>query len=673
MAGMGARASALVALAALVGLGSGACAPDGGGGADVTSGAGLLSALPSTCANGVSATDHHRFEYVGVSVARMLCTPIGLEVPTIVTVDSNSGAAVDFGQLADADRAAFHGWHASLEPGFRKTLEMEPDEAREAYVWFYVDESDAPEKEWLIGEPTAAAATAALRETRMRAAAAAVAKKLHAVPAVDVATDVLGPEEYGIPVVRVRAKLAELEQIGSWPEVWRIDPVPTKLTPQSDTYYFTTQEWLLDYYHGYDGTGRTVALYEGAYPDSWANLPGAVAGSCSDEFNVQKKCHCAAVTARHAHPRGVAGVVRRSMGILGMANEASTIAANYLGGCQPNGPDSFSSALNWATSNGAQVIVSTDLITPGTGLDFFFDYKASVSPYPVIVGVAGNDSNSNVGSHHRNGLVTGGALESPSGNLDRSAATTDPTKSWRNPTGAPGFEVPHIAAISEDVTTAGKAANTVLTNFGGTSAAAPQVGGVAASLHEANPDIRNWPEVMVPGLMVSANEDLDGTPLNLHDDWDDRDGAGLLNAYNALLVLQSTSKVHGNNAPARAAHDYHFISPYNTPAQTFWAEEYFARVPAGLELRVAALLQTRPTCPQSPGSGSCTADPYPTFALFVFDGSTLVRVALNSSSNYQYISHFNTSGAQKDFKIKIFLGYWNGLSQTTFGVAWDSW
>ncbi len=79
---------------------------------------------------------------------------------------------------------------------------------------------------------------------------------------------------------------------------------------------------------------------------------------------------------------------------MGMANEASTIAANHLGGCQSNGPDSISSALNWATSNGAQVIVTTDMITPGSALDFFFDYKASVSPYPTIVGVAGNDSGS---------------------------------------------------------------------------------------------------------------------------------------------------------------------------------------------------------------------------------------------------------------------------------------
>ncbi len=96
-------------------------------------------------------------------------------------------------------------------------------------------------------------------------------------------------------------------------------------------------------------------------------------------------------------------------------------------------------------------------------------------------------------------------------------------------------------------------------------------------------------------------------------------------------------------------------------------------MPAGLELRVAALLQARPTCPQNPGSGSCTADPYPNFGLFIYDGSTLVGGALNTSSNYQYISHFNTTGVQKDYKVKIFLAHWNGLSGTTFGVAWDSW
>ncbi len=126
----------------------------------------------------------------------MLCTPTGLVLPSVVTVDSKTGAVVEFARLADADRAAFHGWHASLDPQFRSTLEVKPDEPRDAYVWFYVDESDAPEKEWLVGEPTAAAATVALRESRMRSAAASLSNKLHAVSAVDVATDVLGPQEY---------------------------------------------------------------------------------------------------------------------------------------------------------------------------------------------------------------------------------------------------------------------------------------------------------------------------------------------------------------------------------------------------------------------------------------------------------------------------------------------
>ncbi len=615
-------------------------------------------------------TDHHRFEYVGTSVTRLLCRPVGLETPTIVALDSDTGAVVDFAQLADADRAAFHGWHASVERVFRQRLEQEPDAPLEAYVWFYVDESDASDKEWLVAEASVATAAAALRESRMRTAAGALVKKLHVSTDVQVATDVVAPDEYGIPVVRVRATLAELEQIGAWPEVWRIDPVPPHFTPQSDTYYYTTVDHYLDGLFGYDGTGQTVALFEQARPDSWASLPGAVAGSCADEFGVQKKCHCAAGVT-HSHPRYVAGIVRRSSGILGMANAAATIAANTLGGCQSNGPDSISSALNWATTNGARVIVTTDGIAPGTAIDFFFDYKATVSPYPIVVGVAGNNSAADVASHHRNGLVTGGALESPPGNSNRAAATTDPAKSWRNPTGTAGFEVPHIAAISEDVTGAGKYQGTGEVS-GGTSATAPQVGGVAASIHEANSALMSWPEAMVPGLMVSANEDLDLTPLNLHDNWDDRDGAGLLNAYHAMLVLQSSSRLHGGSPASRAAHDYHVLTSAGTPEGSFYIEAYAARVPAGVELRVAAFLQTRPTCPQNPGSGSCTADPYPFFGLFVYDGAILVRAAPNASSNYQYISHVNTTGVQKDYTVKIYMGPWNGLTQTTFGVAWDS-
>lgn len=33
----------------------------------------------------------------------------------------------------------------------------------------------------------------------------------------------------------------------------------------------------------------------------------------------------------------------------------------------------------------------------------------------------------------------------------------------------------------------------------------------------------------------------------------------------------------------------------------------------------------------------------------------------------------NTSGVQKDYTLKMYVGTWNGLASTTYGVAWSSW
>ena len=131
-----------------------------------------------------------------------------------------------------------------------------------------------------------------------------------------------------MPVLRVSGTQDALTTVGSWPEVWRVDSVPTELAQQSDNYYTTTVENVLDTVFGYDGTGQTIAQYEGNRPDSWANLTGAPAGNCQGYLGNQRLCHCAA-GALSNHPRLTIGVARRATGILGMANDATTIMANH--------------------------------------------------------------------------------------------------------------------------------------------------------------------------------------------------------------------------------------------------------------------------------------------------------------------------------------------------------
>jgi hypothetical protein len=640
----------------------------------------VLAATASGACAEVLLKDHYEFKYIGVSVERTICRPTGDAHPSALFTDKNTGDAVDFGDLAAADRFAFHAWHASMEPEFREQLEA-PGADQPAYVWFYVDETDLPNKEWLVAEPKDLAVVAATREARMRVAGAEHREMLLEIPGLDVMTDVGAPSEYGIPVLLVRGNLAALEAAGSLPGTWRIDPVPKKedLKPADDTYYTTTLENIIDLLGGLDGTGQTVAIFEYVYPNSWANLPGAPSGNCTDRLGASRKCHCSAGTygddeLEINHATAMMGVVRRSTGILGMANDATTIMANWSGNCTTNGPDAISSALNWATSNGARVISHSECTGTGdteTAHDRFFDYKASVPPYPFIAAAGGNVFGDVVCNKRRNGIVVGGSIETP-GSSDRSLVQID-NKSWKNPyASVTEFELPHLTAISERVDTAGFWSGQTFSNAGGTSVAAPQVAGIAASLHEANAALRSWPEVMFAGLMASANEDTDGTVLNLHDSVDDRDGAGLVNAYEALATLHGNSKKNGGNSPSREGHDYGHMYSSSTPTSSWYGEDWFVRVPNNRQGRIAGLLQSRPSCPQNPGSSSCSSNPYPNFGVFLYDGGSLVRYSVSSKNNYQYIAITNSSGVQKDYKIRIYMYNWNGLSSTTFGVAWNS-
>lgn len=648
-----------------------ACAPS----QDAAETPGVSSAV-STCA-GEAVVIRHHLQFVNLIVRQSFCQPYSSALQ-VTTVDDTTGSPVDLEALLAADTAAFHNWHASLAPGLRTVAETNPNKLHEAYVWFRIDESGAAAKDVLLGDAVAASEATALQDAALRKVAGILAARIASLSNVESLTEVDSPQIYGIPVIRLRAPLAELETIGSWPEVWRVDLAPGQGELYSDNYYYTTGESVLDYF-GYDGTGVTVAIYEWDRPDRWENLPGVPSGSCYT-LGGSKKCHCAS-GGTNAHSRLVTGVVRRNTGILGMANGATTIIANGgIDSCKTHGPDKWASALNWARVNGANVINhSASTMTwndpnPNAG-DFLFDYQANSYPYPLIVTAAGNGAADYVGNKLRNGLVVGGGVETAG--QDRSQVFW--STQWYSGTaflngtdGASGYELPHLTAISVDVTTAGYY-ETFTEVSGGTSMAAPEVAGIAASVLEANSSLIGWPEALVPGLMASADEDTDGAILNLHDGVDDRDGAGLVNGYQALVVLSAGSKVNGGNPPMRQGHDYGAILAAYTPAMTFYSEQYVARVPPGFPLRVAAMLAARPTCPQNPDSDDCSADPYPRFGLFVYDGSTPVGLSINPNSNYQYVSFVNTSGVQKDYTIKVYLVAWNGLPSTTWGMAWSTW
>jgi hypothetical protein len=641
----------------------------------------------ASCAGAPLTTTARTFESLGRTALLRTCSS-GDGVPTFSVVDQSTGAPVDLDALERDDAVVFHNSMSSLRAGVRAALDVDPLRKWDVYIWFRTDMTDELPKEYTSAS-LLAATEHGTREARTLAKATALGSRLAKIPGLEVISKASGHDEYGAPVVVARGNKAALELAGALDEVWEIVPIEATITPATTDYFSTTLDSWLDAF-GVDGTGGTVAALEFVRPDSSLNLDGWPTGSCSPDsgFGTARKCHCAA-GSRGAHVRQVMGVVRSSaLAFGGMADEVSTIAANYDGGCVTNGPDAFSSALNWATANGARVINCSDQFGPDPLVDSFqssrdrlFDYKASVYPWPFVSVIAGNGGvGSPVMSRPRNGMSVGAATETAG--TDRNQVIISSFSSSANPNGAGGFEVPHLVAIGQNVDTAGKALGTVDTNLAGTSVAAPQVAGIVAALHEHNPTLKSWPEVVIPGLMAAADEDVDGTPFSLSDGIDDADGAGLINAAISAAVLGSSAKRNGGGSAEISGHDYGNIYESTTPTYTTYSETYNAWVDNGMVLRVAVFMQSRPTCPATPGctspngfagctsSSACSANPFVLFSLAVYDGNQIVAASTNSSTNYQFVRVPNTSGSAKSYNIRIIPLSYSGLPGTTWGIAW---
>jgi hypothetical protein len=214
----------------------------------------------------------------------------------------------------------------------------------------------------------------------------------------------------------------------------------------------------------------------------------------------------------------------------------------------------------------------------------------------------------------------------------------------------------------------------------GTSSSAAQLSGIVASLQELNPNLTVYWEPTVPGLMVSANENVDEYyggvwPLSVsNDNFDDKDGAGLVNAYEASIVLTPTAKRDGGQSTSSRGHDYGGVDTTTWPEGTWYSEIYNAYVPNGATLRAAAQIDSIPTCGTPATATNCSANPYPKFYLYIYDPAVgqYLTGSVNSFQNYQFASWKNTSGSAKTLQIKLQMWLWSGLSSSFFGLAWSS-
>ena len=77
-----------------------------------------------------------------------------------------------------------------------------------------------------------------------------------------------------------------------------------------------------------------------------------------------------------------------------------------------------------------------------------------------------------------------------------------------------------------------------------------------------------------------------------------------------------------------------------------------------------------PSCGTPANETNCTSDTFVSMWLFAYDSSgTLVASSKSADNNYQYLT-IPPTGQTQTFTLKIWINSWNGLSQTTYGIAW---
>lgn len=614
------------------------------------------------CAGELEPAGQLKFESLGATARSYLCRPRGSHALKRLWVDE-AGEAVDLDDLRVRDAREFASKHAKLDPALRERLRVarSPEKVL-ADVWFFHDDRQPP-KEELLASPELRARVIEERNARHRDLARRLERDAEALRG-SVAFVAQGPagHETPAPFVTVRATADALRQLGALDYVAAIhlSAEGVEESPMSDDFFSLIQMDPVRLL-GFDGTGIVVAHSEGASVDSWLQLDGSAGCTAA-------KCACVDAPHKNSHPRKSMGVIRNTASVhQGVASGATVISANH----DPEGNNgcTFANAVTWAANMGATVI-NRSATTSGSSARYL-DYLTRNYPYPFVTASVGNDGTPTTlaGSTLRNGMVVGGAVDynGPA----RGDALVYPNRAKNH--GA--WELPHIVAPTGRIATANVNAGDPPSTFSGTSAAAPIIAGIAATLQEANPSIKHWPEVMFAGLMVSADEDVDGHAwaLNLNDNIDDSDGVGLVHADNALAVLQSGAKRNGGNTAQATGHDYGNISTFAVDSNGVYTEKWYASSAHGETLRVAAILFSTPSCTVTSGVASCPSDPFPLFTLSVRDLSTnTTRTSAITAQNYQYVAWKNASGASKTYEISLIVNNWQGLSSTSFGAAWMS-
>jgi hypothetical protein len=540
---------------------------------------------------------------------------------------------------------------------------QESDELFLASVWYFAETPHVVDRDALMS--SRAAQDQLTTETR-QAYAEVSAPLMRAIE--HVGATVMSDSNLGFPIISVRATPAQLREIGRMGDVVRImlngDTEPG--FPATEVYYDVDLAGAV--HASFKGAGIKIANLEVGAPDSSQNLPLAPGSSCVPLSGPSYDCACTSGYILGDHPRITAGPLANTVSSLrgGLAPDSVIYTANTECG--------EAHALNWAVSKGVTVVSRTYGHWDETGqglsgqLDVHLkmDHVAVRPPYPFMAASAGNQGNSKKPANLlKNGVIVGGSNDN--GSTNRSNTTLAPSSMGTNP--QPGWEFPHIVAPSVGISTAGFAKNAVEVH-GGTSLATPQVAGTAASIQSGNANIKAFPMAMMASILVGPERNVHGAwPLSFHDAVDDQDGTGSLNSY--LSAVAGVNRRTQGEAYSLWGHDRWIVPAYGFPAWTWIAENYNARASHGSWLRAAAVLSSSPACNSS--GQNCTGNPHPQFYLGIFDTSgNQLAYSWHGENNWQYVALKNTSGSTKNYKLKVFVSSWQGVSWSEFGIAWVS-
>jgi hypothetical protein len=560
-----------------------------------------------------------------------------------------NGERVDASVLEEQEDNAVRSLRGTIHPSLDQWMAL-ASEGDLIKVWFWI-------KTWEEGEDRAAIAEdPLLRELIITEHQAMIANASEAFIE-DLGT--LGAETgtlSEVPVVWGTVSAAMLEVFRWDGRVASIYPAPGPGIPTCDTYVESIEA---DKAHvkGWTGNGQKVSEKEGCQPDDYSPLFVVETASPSG------------CTSPHA--RAVLGIMRSTVAPYGVSPGAVQYMANEGGYIGP--PPSLDEWLGGRSVRVRNVSAAYNYPCASGYMDAhdrWVDYVATHSPYPMFAVVAGNYGDSppcDYVSHKCYNCLQVGASDE-NGTTMRSDDVIWPASSWKNPiTPHNDRELPALVAPGVGVDGAGICGT-------GTSLSCPMVAGTAAIIHQRNPVLAVYPEVVWALARVNANEDVDSTFLDLGDSVDDKDGAGELNTYLTVYYAGSEFKVNGGNPAASSGFDYGLMRSGSDFSGGYYVESYNVSRVSGCTLVATLVWDSEASCSTAscprPAYCDCTYDIQGMdLDIRLFHGSSLVDGSYSYDNTYEYF-RYNIPPGTGDFQLRIWK-WWSNANQTYFAVAWN--